>query len=127
MLSTRFAPGEIEDKWYQHWMNKGYFHSEPDEREPFSIVIPPPNVTGILHMGHMLNNTIQDLLIRKARLGKNACWVPNRPCFYCDPIKVVRWLREEKGLKNSWIFPGMNLSNMPGNGLKNTAESSCSN
>jgi valyl-tRNA synthetase len=105
MLSTRFAPGEIEDKWYQHWMNKGYFHSEPNEREPFSIVIPPPNVTGILHMGHMLNNTIQDLLIRKARLeGKNACWVPGTDhASIATEAKVVRWLREEKGLKKSDI------------------------
>ena len=72
--ATRYSPQETEGKWYQHWMEKGYFHSEPDDREPFSIIIPPPNVTGVLHMGHMLNNTIQDILIRKARLeGKNAC------------------------------------------------------
>ncbi len=76
-LSTRYNPSETESKWYDHWMKKGYFHSEPDEREPFTIVIPPPNVTGVLHMGHMLNNSIQDILIRKARLeGKNACCVP---------------------------------------------------
>ena len=86
-------------------MDKGYFHSEPDEREPFSIVIPPPNVTGILHMGHMLNNTIQDLLIRKARLeGKNACWVPGTDhASIATEAKVVRWLREEKGLRKSDI------------------------
>ena len=67
-LSTRYNPQEVEGKWYDHWMEKNYFHSVPDEREAFSIVIPPPNVTGVLHMGHMLNNTIQDILIRKARL-----------------------------------------------------------
>ena len=72
-LSTRYSPQEVEAKWYDHWMRQNYFHSEPDEREPFTIVIPPPNVTGMLHMGHMLNNTIQDILIRKARQeGKNA-------------------------------------------------------
>ena len=68
---------QIETKWYKHWLDKKYFNSVPDEREPYTIVIPPPNVTGVLHMGHMLNNTIQDVLIRKARMqGKNACWVP---------------------------------------------------
>ena len=76
-LSTRYNPKETESKWYEYWEKKNYFHSEPDDREPFTIVIPPPNVTGKLHMGHMLNNTIQDILIRRARLlGKNACWVP---------------------------------------------------
>ena len=76
-LSKNFEPAAIDDKWYSHWMNKGYFFSKPDEREPYTIVIPPPNVTGVLHMGHCLNNTIQDILIRKARMeGKNACWVP---------------------------------------------------
>jgi valyl-tRNA synthetase len=102
-LSTRYAPADIENKWYQHWLQKGYFHSEPDEREPFSIVIPPPNVTGVLHMGHILNNTIQDTLIRKARLdGKNACWVPGTDhASIATEAKVVRWLRAEKGLKKS--------------------------
>ena len=76
-LTAKFTPADIENKWYAHWEGKGYFHNTPDEREPFSIVIPPPNVTGVLHMGHMLNNTIQDALTRKARLdGKNAVWVP---------------------------------------------------
>ncbi|MEZ4984864.1 MAG: class I tRNA ligase family protein [Saprospiraceae bacterium] len=84
-LDKHYNPQEIEGRWYSHWLSKNYFHSEPDDREPFSIVIPPPNVTGVLHMGHMLNNTIQDILIRKARLeGKNACWVPwYRPRLYC--------------------------------------------
>jgi valyl-tRNA synthetase len=76
-IATKYNPSEVESKWYQYWMEKGFFHSEPDEREPYTIVIPPPNVTGVLHMGHMLNNTIQDILIRRARMtGKNACWVP---------------------------------------------------
>jgi valyl-tRNA synthetase len=76
-LDKHYNPAAVEDKWYQYWMDKGFFDSVPDEREPFTIVIPPPNVTGVLHMGHMLNNTIQDVLIRKARMeGKNACWVP---------------------------------------------------
>ena len=103
-LSTKYNPKEIEDKWYAHWEAKGYFHSEPDEREPFTIVIPPPNVTGILHMGHMLNNTIQDVLIRKARLeGKNACWVAGTDhASIATEAKVVRWLRE-KGIKKSDI------------------------
>jgi valyl-tRNA synthetase len=81
-------------------MEKGYFHSEPDDREPFTVVIPPPNVTGVLHMGHMLNNTIQDILIRKARLeGKNACWVPGTDhASIATEAKVVRWLREEMNL-----------------------------
>ena len=67
-ISARYSPSEIEAKWYQHWMDQKYFASKPDHREAFSIVIPPPNVTGVLHMGHMLNNTIQDVLIRKARM-----------------------------------------------------------
>ena len=76
-ISSKYDPSTIEDRWYAHWMSKGYFHSTPDHRESFTIVIPPPNVTGVLHMGHMLNNTIQDVLIRRARMqGKNACWVP---------------------------------------------------
>lgn len=76
-LATKYNPHEVEDKWYAYWMENRMFHSEPDEREPYCIVIPPPNVTGVLHMGHMLNNTIQDILIRRARMeGKNALWVP---------------------------------------------------
>ena len=100
-LSTRYTPSEIEERWYAHWEGRGYFRSVPDEREPFSIVIPPPNVTGVLHMGHMLNNTIQDILIRKARLdGKNACWVPGTDhASIATEAKVVHWLREEKKLR----------------------------
>ena len=76
-VSAKYDPVATEDKWYQYWMENGFFHSEPDEREPYTIVIPPPNVTGVLHMGHMLNNTIQDVLVRRARMqGKNACWLP---------------------------------------------------
>lgn len=103
-LSTRYNPQEIEGKWYDHWMEKNYFHSVPDEREAFSIVIPPPNVTGVLHMGHMLNNTIQDILIRKARLeGKNACWVPGTDhASIATEAKVVKLLREQ-GIKKSDI------------------------
>ncbi|MCK5820475.1 MAG: valine--tRNA ligase [Bacteroidales bacterium] len=76
-VSAKYDPSKTEDKWYSYWMEKGFFHSQPDEREAFTIVIPPPNVTGVLHMGHMLNNTIQDVLVRRARMqGKNACWLP---------------------------------------------------
>ena len=101
-LSTTYSPNEVEDKWYKYWEDKGYFHSEPDERESFSVVIPPPNVTGVLHMGHMLNNSIQDILIRKARLdGKNACWVPGTDhASIATEAKVVRMLREQ-GIKKS--------------------------
>ncbi len=101
-LSTKYTPSEIEDKWYSHWEKSGYFHNEPDEREPFSIVIPPPNVTGMLHMGHMLNNTIQDALTRKARLeGKNAIWIPGTDhASIATEAKVVRMLRE-RGIKKS--------------------------
>ncbi len=104
-LSSRYSPSEIEGKWYNHWKKAGYFKSSPDDRESYSIVIPPPNVTGILHMGHMLNNTIQDALIRKARQdGKNACWVPGTDhASIATEAKVVRWLREEKGLTKSEV------------------------
>jgi valyl-tRNA synthetase len=103
-LSTRYNPEATELKWYNHWLAKRYFESKPDEREPFTIVIPPPNVTGVLHMGHMLNNTIQDILIRKARLdGKNACWVPGTDhASIATEAKVVQKLRE-KGIKKSDI------------------------
>ncbi|MBC7776923.1 MAG: valine--tRNA ligase [Phycisphaerae bacterium] len=102
-LSAHYTPSEIEERWYAHWESRGYFRSVPDEREPFTIVIPPPNVTGALHMGHMLNNTIQDILIRKARLdGKNACWVPGTDhASIATEAKVVHWLREEKKLRKA--------------------------
>ena len=76
-LASKYNPEEVEGKWYQYWIDNRLFHSTPDSREPYTIVIPPPNVTGVLHMGHMLNNTIQDILVRRARMmGKNALWVP---------------------------------------------------
>ncbi len=101
-LLSKYDPKDVEEKWYAHWMEKNYFHSTPDDREAFSIVIPPPNVTGVLHMGHMLNNTIQDILIRKARIdGKNACWVPGTDhASIATEAKVVRMLRAE-GIKKS--------------------------
>lgn len=101
-ISKTINPAEIEDKWYAYWLKHGFFHSEPDEREPFTIVIPPPNVTGVLHMGHMLNNTIQDVLTRRARMqGKNACWVPGTDhASIATEAKVVQMLRE-RGIKKS--------------------------
>ncbi len=97
-----YEPQKAEEKWYAYWMEKRYFHSEPDEREPYTVVIPPPNVTGVLHMGHMLNNTIQDVLIRRARLlGKNACWVPGTDhASIATEAKVVAKLKEEGINKN---------------------------
>ena len=96
-LEAKYNPSEVEDKWYSYWLENKCFHSEPDEREPYSIVIPPPNVTGILHMGHMLNNTIQDVLVRRARMsGKNACWVPGTDhASIATEAKVVAKLRAE--------------------------------
>ncbi|MDE6218134.1 MAG: class I tRNA ligase family protein, partial [Muribaculaceae bacterium] len=101
-LATKYNPAEVEDKWYDYWMEHGLFHSEPDSREPFCIVIPPPNVTGVLHMGHMLNNTIQDILVRRARmLGKNALWVPGTDhAAISTEAKVVAKLAEEGIKKN---------------------------
>ncbi len=94
-LASTYNPAETEDKWYKYWMDQNYFHSEPDEREPYTVVIPPPNVTGVLHMGHMLNNTIQDILVRRARmLGKNACWVPGTDhASIATEAKVVNKLK----------------------------------
>lgn len=104
MSKKTYTPANIEDKWYQFWMDKNLFKSVPDEREPYTIVIPPPNVTGVLHMGHMLNNTIQDVLIRRARMqGYNACWVPGTDhASIATEAKVVNLLRE-KGIKKSDI------------------------
>ena len=101
-ISKTYDPKNIEDKWYSYWLANKYFHSEPDEREPYTIVIPPPNVTGVLHMGHMLNNTIQDVLTRRARMqGKNACWVPGTDhASIATEAKVVQMLRE-RGVKKS--------------------------
>lgn len=102
-LSKNFEPQAIELKWYKHWMDKGYFKSVPDSREPYTIVMPPPNVTGVLHMGHCLNNTIQDILIRRARMqGKNACWVPGTDhASIATEAKVVAMLRERGITKSS--------------------------
>ncbi|MDR0438342.1 MAG: valine--tRNA ligase [Bacteroidales bacterium] len=96
-IALKYSPQDIEDKWYSHWLEKKYFHSEPDDREPYCIVMPPPNVTGVLHMGHMLNNTIQDVLIRRARMqDKNACWVPGTDhASIATEAKVVAKLKEE--------------------------------
>ena len=96
-LSAKYNPSEVEDKWYAYWLENKFFHSEPDEREPYTIVIPPPNVTGILHMGHVLNNTLNDVLIRKARMdGKNACWIPGTDhASIATENKVVARLREK--------------------------------
>ncbi|MGD9557547.1 MAG: class I tRNA ligase family protein, partial [Mangrovibacterium sp.] len=113
-IPSKYKPAEVEGKWYSYWMKNGYFRSVPDSREPYTIVIPPPNVTGVLHMGHMLNNTIQDILTRRARmLGKNACWVPGTDhASIATEAKVVAKLRAEgltKGdlsreefLKHAW-------------------------
>ena len=115
-LATKYSPAEVEGKWYEYWMKHKLFASKPDSREPYTIVIPPPNVTGVLHMGHMLNNTIQDILIRKARLdGKNACWVPGTDhASIATEAKVVNRLAEqgikkrdltrEEFLKHAWAW-----------------------
>jgi valyl-tRNA synthetase len=96
-IAKTYEPQLAQEKWYQYWLDKGYFHSTPDHREPYTIVIPPPNVTGVLHMGHMLNNTIQDVLVRRARmLGKNACWVPGTDhASIATEAKVVQKLKAE--------------------------------
>jgi valyl-tRNA synthetase len=101
-IAKTFDPISAEGKWYQYWLDQKFFKSTPDEREPYTIVIPPPNVTGVLHMGHMLNNTIQDVLIRRARMqGKNACWVPGTDhASIATEAKVVALLKE-KGIKKS--------------------------
>ena len=96
-IPAKYNPAEVEDKWYKYWLDNKLFHSVPDNREPFSIVIPPPNVTGVLHMGHMLNNTIQDVLIRRAKMqGKNTCWVPGTDhASIATEAKVVAKLKAE--------------------------------
>ncbi len=113
-INTQYQPLEIEKKRYQYWLDNKFFKSIPDGREPYTIVIPPPNVTGVLHMGHMLNNTIQDILVRRARmLGKNACWVPGTDhASIATEAKVVQKLKKkginkkdisrEEFLKHAW-------------------------
>ncbi len=102
-IPSKYDPSAVEDKWYKYWMDQKFFHSEPDDREPYTIVIPPPNVTGVLHMGHMLNNSIQDILVRRARMqGKNACWVPGTDhASIATEAKVVDKLRKEGISKDS--------------------------
>ena len=101
-LASKYDPREVESKWYQYWLDNKLFSSKPDGREPYTIVIPPPNVTGVLHMGHMLNNTIQDILVRRARMeGKNACWAPGTDhASIATEAKVVKKLAEQ-GIKKS--------------------------
>ena len=113
-IPSKYEPQTVESQWYDYWIKHNYFQSKPDDREPYTIVIPPPNVTGVLHMGHMLNNTIQDVLIRRARLmGKNACWVPGTDhASIATEAKVVAKLKEqgiekkdlsrEEFLKHAW-------------------------
>ncbi|HYD90053.1 MAG TPA: class I tRNA ligase family protein, partial [Flavobacterium sp.] len=117
-IPSQFDAKAAEGKWYDYWMKNNYFHSEPDNRQPYTIVIPPPNVTGVLHMGHMLNNTIQDVLIRRARLkGMNACWVPGTDhASIATEAKVVAKLKaeginkndigREEFLKHAWDWTG---------------------
>ncbi|MBR6494584.1 MAG: class I tRNA ligase family protein, partial [Prevotella sp.] len=113
-LASKYDPQAVESKWYQYWVDNKLFSSKPDGREPYTVVIPPPNVTGVLHMGHMLNNTIQDILVRRARMeGKNACWVPGTDhASIATEAKVVKKLAEqgikkhdltrEEFLKHAW-------------------------
>jgi valyl-tRNA synthetase len=101
-LASKYSPAQVEGKWYQYWMDNRLFSSKPDGREPYTVVIPPPNVTGVLHMGHVLNETIQDILVRRARMeGKNACWVPGTDhASIATEAKVIKRLAE-KGIKKS--------------------------
>ena len=101
-ISSKYSPHEVEDRWYSYWQTQGFFRSTPDGREPYCVVIPPPNVTGVLHMGHMLNNTIQDVLVRRARMmGKNACWVPGTDhASIATEAKVVAKLKAD-GIEKS--------------------------
>ena len=103
-ISAQYSPRQVEDKWYAYWLDQGFFSSKPDGREPYCVVIPPPNVTGVLHMGHMLNNTIQDVLVRRARMqGKNACWVPGTDhASIATEAKVVNKLAQQ-GIKKTDI------------------------
>ena len=96
-IGAKYTPQQIESKWYDYWLRHNFFDSTPDGREPYTIVIPPPNVTGVLHMGHMLNETIQDVLVRRARMqGKNACWVPGTDhASIATEAKVVQKLKPD--------------------------------
>ena len=110
-ISKNFDFNKAEQKWYAHWLDKKYFESTPDDREPYTVVIPPPNVTGILHMGHCLNNTIQDILVRRARMmGKNACWVPGTDhASIATEAKVVHMLRERGIAKSTLSFSSADI------------------
>ena len=101
-LASKYDSQLVESKWYKYWMDNNLFSSRPDSREPYTVVIPPPNVTGVLHMGHMLNNTIQDILVRRARMeGKNACWVPGTDhASIATEAKVVNKLAQQ-GIKKT--------------------------
>ena len=122
-LASKYDPSAVEDKWYAYWMEHRLFHSEPDAREPYTIVIPPPNVTGVLHMGHMLNNTIQDILVRRARMmGKNALWVPGTDhASISTETKVIAKLAAE-GIKKTDLTREQFLEH--GTGPTSTAASS---
>ena len=102
-IPSKFKSQSIESKWYKYWQKNGYFRSKPDKRKPYTIVIPPPNVTGVLHMGHMLNNSLQDIIIRRARMkGFNACWVPGTDhASIATEAKVVAMLKEKGIEKNN--------------------------
>ena len=102
-IPTKFVPSLVEDKWYKYWVENEFFKSTPDKRKPYTIVIPPPNVTGVLHMGHMMNNSLQDILIRRARMqGFNACWVPGTDhASIATEAKVVEKLKTEGIFKNN--------------------------
>src|SRR5579885_1177733 len=118
-ISKNFEPSLVEDKWYQHWIDRNYFESKPDSRVPFTIVIPPPNVTGVLHMGHTLNETVQDILVRKARMsGFNACWVPGSD--HASIATEERWYRcSGKKASTKTALPAENSCNTPLSGKKN--------
>ena len=123
-MDAKYNPTAIEAKWYQYWQDKKLFHSTPDGREAYTVVIPPPNVTGVLHMGHVLNNTIQDILVRRARLeGKNACWAPGTDhASIATEAKVIKRLKEQ-GINKSDLTREEFL-NMLGLGQRNTEVSS---
>lgn len=125
-LSAKYDPSEVESKWYDYWMRYKLFSSKPDNRPPYTIVMPPPNVTGVLHMGHMLNNTIQDILIRRARMtGYNACWVPGTDhASIATEAKVVERLAS-KGIKRVTSLV-RSSSSMYGSGPMSMAELSLS-
>ena len=123
-MEAKYNPTEIEARWYQYWLDNRLFHSEPDGREPFTVVIPPPNVTGVLHMGHVLNETIQDTLVRRARLeGKNACWVPGTDhASIATEAKVIKRLKERASTRVT--SPASSSSSMLGTGPTSTEASS---